>query len=161
MVTLAIQARLDAAEIRRWLDRVPDPEIPVLSVNDLGVVRGISVRPDGIEIAVTPTYSGCPATAVIERDIAKALRDHGLAGFRIRRQLSPPWTTDWISAEGKRKLAEYGIVPPEPGAAGATVKCPHCGSMQTEKLSQFGSTPCKAAWRCEACLEPFEVFKCI
>ncbi|MGH8243234.1 MAG: 1,2-phenylacetyl-CoA epoxidase subunit PaaD [Steroidobacteraceae bacterium] len=145
------------AEVRTVLATVPDPEIPVLSVLDLGVIRHLGERSDGtIEVGVAPTYSGCPATAVIKADVVRAL---AAAGFRAATvdMLSPPWTSDWISAEGRRKLAEYGIAPPGEGV----VACPRCGSQQTEKLSEFGSTPCKALYRCEACLEPFDLFKCI
>ena len=148
---------------------VPDPEIPVLSVLDLGIVRHLRRRPDGtIEVGVSPTYSGCPATPVIKADIVRALES---AGFRVAAEdvLSPPWTSDWISAEGRRKLEAYGIAPPAE-AVGSTrrllnpdpvVACPRCGARETRRLSEFGSTPCKALYRCDACLEPFDYFKCI
>lgn len=132
---------------------VPDPEIPVVSVVDLGIVR--SVEPD--RVVVTPTYTGCPASQVIERDIRAALDSAGFRGVRIETALAPAWTTDWITPEGRRKLQAYGIAPP---ATGRTVACPQCGSSDTEEISRFGSTPCKALWRCRACAEPFDLFKC-
>lgn len=146
-------------DIWDWLDQVPDPEIPVISVVDLGIVRDVRWEGDALEVAVTPTYSGCPATSVIAMDIETALRDHGIEKPRIRTQISPPWTTDWLSEKGRRKLREYGIAPPQ--AAGGPDACPHCGGTDLERISQFGSTPCKAHWRCKSCLEPFDYFKCI
>ena len=142
-----------------WLSAVPDPEIPVISLTDLGIIRDVEWQDDTLVVTVTPTYSGCPATSVINLDIEKALRDHGVEKIELKRQLSPAWTTDWLSEEGKRKLEDYGIAPPQP--AGGPDHCPHCGSKNVEKVSQFGSTPCKAAWRCKDCLEPFDYFKCI
>jgi ring-1,2-phenylacetyl-CoA epoxidase subunit PaaD len=141
------------AAIWRVLEQVPDPEIPVVSVVDLGIVR--EVTPERVRI--TPTYTGCPATQVIERDIRSALDEAGFAHVALETILSPPWTTDWISAEGKRKLLAYGIAPPE---RGRTINCPQCGSGDTVEISRFGSTPCKALWRCRACAEPFDSFKC-
>ena len=146
-------------DIWNWLDQVPDPEIPVISVVDLGIVRDVQWDGDTIEVAVTPTYSGCPATSVISMDIETALREHGQSKIRITTQISPPWTTDWLSDKGRAKLSEYGIAPPSP--AGGPDACPRCGSDNVEKISQFGSTPCKAHWRCRDCLEPFDYFKCI
>jgi ring-1,2-phenylacetyl-CoA epoxidase subunit PaaD len=142
------------AEDAVWqvLEGVCDPEIPVVSVVDLGIVR--EVRPD--RVTITPTYTGCPATQVIERDIRDALDAAGLRGVRIETALSPPWTTEWISEAGKAKLKAYGIAPP----GQAAVACPQCGSLATEEISRFGSTPCKAQWRCRECLEPFDLFKC-
>ena len=148
-----------AAEVWAWLDEVPDPEIPVISVVDLGVVRAIDWTKDGLEVAVTPTYSGCPATSVIAMDIETALRDRGIDQVRIRTQIAPPWTTDWLSEKGRAKLEAYGIAPPSP--AGGPERCPRCGSKALTRVSQFGSTPCKAHWRCDDCLEPFDYFKCI
>ena len=146
-------ARLDeTAPIWTVLAGVADPEIPVVSVVDLGIVR--SVEPD--RVVVTPTYTGCPATQVIERDIRAALDAAGYRDVRIETALSPAWTTDWISEEGRRKLRAYGIAPPTRSA----VACPQCGSADTEEISRFGSTPCKALWRCRACAEPFDLFKC-
>jgi ring-1,2-phenylacetyl-CoA epoxidase subunit PaaD len=160
-----------------WLSAVPDPEIPVISVTDLGIVRDVAWDDDTLVVAVTPTYSGCPATSMINLDIERALRERGVKKLRLERRLSPPWTTDWISREGREKLRAYGIAPPVDGSAadgrivaridsllGAgnlQIACPRCGSAQTEKISQFGSTPCKASYRCRACLEPFDYFKCI
>lgn len=155
------------------LATVPDPEIPVISVLDLGIVRGVSETPDGFEISVTPTYAGCPATLVIAHDITTALEAAGLSA-RLVTRLSPPWTTDWITDRGRDRLREFGIAPPGPAdhhapqivhfAPRAARKptlpaCPHCGSAQCELLSQFGSTPCKALYRCIDCREPFDYFK--
>lgn len=147
------------ATIWEWLDAVPDPEIPVISVVDLGIVRGVEWDGDILDVAVTPTYSGCPATTVISLDIETALRDRGIETIRIRTQLSPPWTTDWLSDKGRAKLENYGIAPPR--AAGGPEHCPRCKSTNVKRISQFGSTPCKAQWRCGDCLEPFDYFKCI
>ncbi|XDA99979.1 1,2-phenylacetyl-CoA epoxidase subunit PaaD [Sulfitobacter sp. LCG007] len=147
------------AEIWDWLDHVPDPEIPVISVVDLGIVRDVSWDGDTLEVAVTPTYSGCPATRVISLDIETALRDHGVEDIRIRTRLAPPWTTDWLSDKGRAQLEAYGIAPPRP--AGGPERCPRCAGTQLSRISQFGSTPCKAQWRCDDCLEPFDYFKCI
>ncbi len=145
--------------IWEWLGEVPDPEIPVISVVDLGIVRDVQWDGDTVEVAVTPTYSGCPATAVISLDIETALRDRGLDKIRIKTQISPPWTTDWLSDAGRAKLVEYGIAPPT--AAGGPDACPRCKSTNVKRISQFGSTPCKAQWQCKDCLEPFDYFKCI
>ena len=162
----------DAAAERAWeaLDLVVDPEIPALTVLDLGIVRELGVSGGVVEVVITPTYSGCPATHVIEQDIRRALATAGFADARIRISLSPPWTTDWISAAGKEKLRKFGIAPPGAGAASpskialfraaaARVDCPHCGSTDTERLAEFGSTACKALYRCRDCREPFDYFK--
>ena len=149
----------DIAQIWEWLDQVPDPEIPVISVVDLGIVRGVKWDGITLEVAVTPTYSGCPATSIISLDIETAMIDRGIAKTRIKTQLSPPWTTDWLSDKGKAKLEDYGIAPPRP--AGGPARCPRCKSQNVSRISQFGSTPCKAQWRCTDCLEPFDYFKCI
>ena len=143
----------DPAAIRAVLETVMDPEIPVVSVVDLGIVRGI--EPD--RVVITPTYSGCPATHAIELAIRTALDSAGFADVAIATHLSPPWTTDWISERGKAALLAYGIAPP---VRSDTVHCPQCGSNDTEEVSRFGSTPCKAQWRCRSCLEPFDRFKC-
>lgn len=149
-------ARIDpVAPIRDVLERVPDPEIPVVSVVDLGIVR--DVRAD--RVLITPTYTGCPATVAIAHDIRAALDAAGFDHVRLETTLSPPWTTDWISDAGKAKLKAYGIAPPTPRGARA-VECPQCGSTDTEEISRFGSTPCKALWRCRSCAEPFDLFKC-
>ena len=147
------------SQIRDWLDHVPDPEIPAISLMDLGVIRDLAWEDDTLVVTVTPTYSGCPATAVINMEIERALKDHGVASVRLKRQIAPPWTTEWLSEKGRQKLEAYGIAPPRP--AGGPERCPHCGSHEVEKISQFGSTPCKAQWRCKDCLEPFDYFKCI
>jgi len=163
--------RLQAA----WdvLDTVLDPEVPALSVRDLGIVRDVLPDGAGLEIVLTPTYSGCPATEVIERDVLAAIEHASLGPAKVTLRRAPAWTTDWISAEGKRKLLEYGIAPPGPVLAGGVVPirfvqrrqagerlaCPQCGSLQTERLSAFGSTACKSLYRCMACKEPFEHFK--
>jgi len=147
------------AEIWTWLSDVPDPEIPVISVVDLGIVRDVSWEGKTLNIAVTPTYSGCPATSVISMDIETALRKRGLSNIRIETQISPPWTTDWITESGRAKLLKYGIAPPSP--SGGPESCPRCKANAVVRVSQFGSTPCKALWRCEECLEPFDYFKCI
>jgi ring-1,2-phenylacetyl-CoA epoxidase subunit PaaD len=151
--------RPEPDQIRAWLEHVPDPEIPVVSVMDLGIVRNVAWVDDVLEVTVTPTYSGCPATAVIAREIETALRDRGIDNLRLRTQIAPPWTTDWLSEKGRAALAEYGIAPPSP--AGGPEACPRCGAQDLVRVSQFGSTPCKAQWRCTDCLEPFEYFKCI
>ena len=141
------------ADIRAVLETVMDPEIPVVSVIDLGIVRDVTAD----RVRITPTYSGCPATEVIERTIREALDAAGFREVVIETELSPPWTTDWITDQGKAALRAYGIAPPELAKAAT---CPQCGSTDTEEVSRFGSTPCKAQWRCKACLEPFERFKC-
>ena len=147
------------AQIWDWLDAVPDPEIPIISVVDLGIVRDVEWVDDVVQVSVTPTYSGCPATRVIAMDIETALRDRGLDKIQIRTQIAPAWTTDWLSDKGRAKLLAYGIAPPNP--AGGPDACPQCGDRNVTRVSQFGSTPCKAHWRCLACLEPFDYFKCI
>ena len=146
-------------QVWEWLEAVPDPEIPVLTLTDLGIIRNVDWEDDTCVVTVTPTYSGCPATSIINLDIETALREKGMTDIELRNQLDPAWTTDWMSEKGRAKLEEYGIAPPQP--AGGPARCPHCGSANLEKLSQFGSTPCKAQWRCKDCLEPFEYFKCI
>jgi ring-1,2-phenylacetyl-CoA epoxidase subunit PaaD len=143
--------------VREVLAAVPDPEIPVISVMDLGIVR--EVDEEGRRVVITPTYTGCPATQVIEQDIRTALDAAGLRGWTIHTALSPAWTTDWITAEGRNKLHAYGIAPPV-ARGDQKVECPQCGSASTEEVSRFGSTPCKALWRCRDCAEPFDLFKC-
>jgi ring-1,2-phenylacetyl-CoA epoxidase subunit PaaD len=149
--------RKESFEAGVWhvLEGVADPEIPVVSVVDLGIVR--SVEPD--RVVITPTYTGCPATQVIERDIRDALDASGYRHVRVDTVLSPAWTTDWISEEGRRKLEAYGIAPPM-APAQRSPACPQCGSTATEEISRFGSTPCKSLWRCVDCREPFDLFKC-
>jgi ring-1,2-phenylacetyl-CoA epoxidase subunit PaaD len=163
-------------QVWAWLDEVPDPEIPVISVVDLGIVRDVRWDDEGgraeLVVAITPTYSGCPATSVISFEIENALRQRGLQAVRLERRIAPPWTTDWISASGRERLKAYGITPPAEQAGGlpglsrlgrkaVAVTCPHCGSASTTRVSEFGSTPCKAQYRCQDCLEPFDYFKCI
>ena len=145
---------------------VVDPEIPVLTIADLGVLREVTVNHGRVEVAITPTYSGCPAMNMIGLEIELALQRAGFGEAKVRTVLSPAWTTDWMSEDGRRKLREYGIAPPL--AAGSRralfgieqVACPQCGSGNTEVLSEFGSTSCKALWRCKNCREPFDYFKC-
>jgi ring-1,2-phenylacetyl-CoA epoxidase subunit PaaD len=146
---------LDKAAIMAVLEEVPDPEIPVLSITDLGIVRGIVDDPPRVRIS--PTYTGCPATVAIELLIREALDQAGHRDVHIERVLFPPWTTDWITERGRDRLKAYGIAPP---TTSTTAECPLCGSADTEEVSRFGATPCKAQWRCKACLEPFERFKC-
>lgn len=145
--------------IWHWLDAVPDPEIPAISLTDLGVIRDLKWQDDTLVVTVTPTYSGCPATRIINLDIETALRDRGIEKLQLKTLLSPAWTTDWLTERGKKRLEDYGIAPPQP--AGGPQHCPLCKSRQVERISQFGSTPCKAQWRCQSCLEPFDYFKCI
>jgi ring-1,2-phenylacetyl-CoA epoxidase subunit PaaD len=162
---------------RAWelLESIPDPEIPVVSIRELGILREINTSAHGVEVVITPTYSGCPAVSQIEDDIRAKLAAHGI-GATIRTQLAPAWSTDWISPTARDKLRAYGIAPPHAQAAlghnviqfaakraGATaqqaVPCPHCGSQDTTETSHFGSTACKALYKCLACLEPFDYFK--
>jgi ring-1,2-phenylacetyl-CoA epoxidase subunit PaaD len=170
-------------EVWGWLATVEDPEIPVLSIVDLGVIREVKWEGDGDDaecvVAITPTYSGCPATHVIQASVEDCLRGHGVARPRVVSRISPPWTTDWMSDEGKRKLRDYGIAPPVGLAAEQAISisrigrggrpaftapaqpdCPRCGSRRVSLTSEFGSTPCKALYRCLDCLEPFDHFKC-
>ena len=145
---------------------VVDPEIPALTIADLGVLREVNVTDGGIEVAITPTYSGCPAMNMIALEIELALAREGFANAKVRTVLSPAWTTDWMSEQGRRKLKAYGIAPPLPASSRRAlfglqqVSCPQCGSGNTELLSEFGSTSCKALWRCKSCREPFDYFKC-
>lgn len=162
-----VAAAYSRDEILRWLGQVADPEVPVLSITDLGIVRDVEIG-ETITVSLSPTYSGCPATEVIEKSVVEVLREHGIEHVEIRRVLSPPWTTDWISDAGREKLRQYGIAPPASGAAkrailggDVEVACPRCGATATERVSEFGSTACKASYRCRDCLEPFEYFKCI
>ena len=152
------------------LAAVEDPEIPALGIVDLGLIRFVTLEADGtLEVGLSPTYVGCPATEVIRRSVEHALSNAEVGAFVVTQVLSPAWTSDWITADGRRKLEGYGIVPPERPAASMRdilrkarpVGCPRCGSTDTECVSEFGSTPCKALHRCRACLEPFEYFKCI
>lgn len=156
-------------QIWQWLEEVTDPEIPVLTVVDMGVVRAVDITTPNLVVTITPTYSGCPAMNEIEENIKTKLKEEGLENVEVKTQISPPWTTDWMTDKGKQKLSEYGIAPPEGSSSDKSVlfgkpkqvKCPHCGSMETTMVSQFGSTACKAMYKCNTCLEPFDYFKCI
>ena len=167
-------AAVSLETVWRMLAAIPDPELPVVSIVELGIVRNVEWQGGELVVTVTPTYSGCPATEMIAADIARALDACGVASHRVQTRLAPAWTTDWIAPEAREKLARFGIAPPGPvmtGAgrridisalrrrAAAPVACPRCGSANTRELSRFGSTPCKAQYRCEACLEPFDYFK--
>ncbi|HEX4267932.1 MAG TPA: 1,2-phenylacetyl-CoA epoxidase subunit PaaD [Steroidobacteraceae bacterium] len=147
-------------QVWQVLRSVMDPEIPVLSVVDLGVVRYVRADGESLRVGITPTYSGCPATEVIERSVREALAREELGNVVVETVLSPPWTSEWLSDEGRRKLEAFGIAAPTAHAA-SNIACPRCGSHAAERLSEFGSTPCKAHYRCRDCLEPFDVFKCI
>ncbi len=156
----------DLAEARRIAGAVCDPEIPVLTIEDLGVLRDVQHRDGRIEVVITPTYSGCPAMNMIALEIELALAKAGFEDVKIVTVLSPAWTTDWMSEEGRTKLRDYGIAPPSRAAGRRAlfgrdeVACPRCGSTSTSLLAEFGSTSCKALWRCETCREPFDYFKC-
>lgn len=149
------------------LEQVSDPEIPVLTIGDLGIVRGVTETPDGFEIRITPTYSGCPAMNAIEREIMDLMNSRGIKAS-VKLVLSPAWTTDWMTEKGKQKLKAYGIAPPDADeismdtlfGQGHKAECPRCNSRNTELISQFGSTACKALYKCKDCLEPFDYFKC-
>lgn len=155
-------------EIWAFLEEVFDPEVPVLTIVDLGIVRKVEVNGEQVVVTITPTYSGCPAMQRIESDIHEKLLEKGVKQLEVATTLSPAWTTDWLSEEGKRKLREYGIAPPEDEpdksvlfAKPIVVPCPKCGSTNTKLVSQFGSTACKAHYQCNDCLEPFDYFKCL
>ena len=169
---LDVSAPLTREALLAIAGSVPDPEIPVLSLHDLGILRELQIAADGsVTVTLTPTYTGCPATAVIAADVEIALRAAGVARLQVRTVLSPAWTTDWMSPEGHRKLREYGIAPPgacRPASAGPrpigltlSARCPRCGSSRTREISRFGSTPCKSLWSCLECAEPFDSFKAI
>jgi ring-1,2-phenylacetyl-CoA epoxidase subunit PaaD len=155
-------------QIWEWLESVNDPEVPVLSVVDLGVVRKVEIDDFNTKITITPTYSGCPAMQVIEEDIRRKLLKEGLSNIKIITTLSPAWTTDWLSENGRVKLSEYGIAPPENEVDKSllfskplVVPCPRCHSKETKMISEFGSTACKAHYQCLSCKEPFDYFKCL
>lgn len=162
-------ASVSAEQVYAWLQEVPDPEIPVLSVVDLGVVREVSWDGDACVVVITPTYSGCPAMREITQDIRQVLAHHGIGEVRVQTRLSPAWTTDWMSQKGRAALKDYGIAAPAQQAidisgisrrgAGPAIACPRCGSRETRLVSHFGSTSCKALYRCVACREPFDYFK--
>jgi ring-1,2-phenylacetyl-CoA epoxidase subunit PaaD len=167
MVSVTRAPAVDADVVRAIVAEVADPELPVLTIDDLGILRDVTVLDDGhVAVTVTPTYSGCPAMESIRTDITQALADEGFGDVSVRMVLAPAWTTDWMSDAGRRKLLEYGIAPPRPRAAGAvtvalSLRCPQCGSPQTRELSRFGSTSCKSLWVCMSCREPFDHFKAI
>jgi ring-1,2-phenylacetyl-CoA epoxidase subunit PaaD len=155
--------------ILKLLEQIPDPEIPVISIVELGVIRDIKISGDGVELKITPTYSGCPAMKQMEDDIKRKFKENHIDNFKIITSYSPPWTTDWMNAETKEKLRKYGIAPPEENTQDKSfitgkhkaVTCPRCKSTNTKLISQFGSTACKALYQCNDCLEPFDYFKCI
>lgn len=155
-------------KIWEWLEDVYDPEVPVLTVVDLGVVRKVNLTKEEVKITITPTYSGCPAMRVIEEDIRRKLLSEGVMNLNVETVLSPAWTTDWISEKGRQQLKEYGIAPPENEVDKSLlfsepliVPCPNCGSKETKMISEFGSTACKAHYNCLSCKEPFDYFKCL
>ena len=156
-------------EILAFLSEIPDPEIPVISIVELGVIRKVKKTGDGVEIDITPTYSGCPAMKQMEDDVISTLHAKGIDEVKVNMVYTPAWTTDWLSEEAREKLRKYGIAPPEESTTDKSflsgrpkqVRCPRCGSLQTEMVSQFGSTACKALYKCKDCLEPFDYFKCI
>lgn len=163
---------LSLARARRAAAAVPDPELPMVTVADLGILRSVEAEGETVVVTITPTYAGCPALGAIRSDLAARLRDAGFDAVELRTALAPPWTTDWITAEGRRKLAAYGVAPPGPAPARGSgpvplslepparrAHCPRCGSADTEESSAYGSTACKALWRCRACAEPFERVK--
>jgi ring-1,2-phenylacetyl-CoA epoxidase subunit PaaD len=159
-----------AEDIFTLLSEIPDPEIPVISIIELGVIRNIEIINDStISLKITPTYSGCPAMKQIEDDVRKKLSENGFTTIDIKTIFSPPWTTDWITPEAKEKLRKYGIAPPENSTEDKSwltgkeknIACPRCKSLNTKLISQFGSTACKALYQCQDCLEPFDYFKCI
>jgi len=166
---ISVASPFTVAQILQWLVEVPDPEIPVLSVVDLGLIRDVSFVDGTCVVAITPTYSGCPAMLAIAADIERVLSEHGVADVRIETRLSPAWTTDWMTEKGRAALKAYGIAPPAQNSASLcgikrrpsvlVVACPHCGSDNTRVVSHFGSTACKALYRCVACGEPFDYFK--
>jgi len=165
----AARGNPDVEPLWEILEQVTDPEIPVLSLSDLGILQNVERQGDGVVVTITTTYSGCPAMDVIGDDIRQVLHQAGYANVTVKQRLFPAWTTDWISAAGRRKLREYGIAPPAEASSSKSallgaqpiVPCPLCASTRTEKVSEFGSTACKALYRCQDCREPFDYFKCI
>jgi len=164
----SLESTVTRTQVMQWLHEVPDPEIPVISVVDLGIVRDVARRGDSWVVTITPTYSGCPAMREIEQDVISLLQRKGLADVRVEITLSPAWTTDWMSERGKQALQGYGIAPPQERAVDVSglmrrsepaVPCPQCGSTHTRLISRFGSTACKALYRCQGCSEPFDYFK--
>ncbi len=164
-----MKKHIDPIVIRQWLEAVPDPEIPVISISELGILRDVKVDDSGmVEVFITPTYNGCPAMDMIAVEIRAVLQEHGVDQVRITSLIEPVWTTDWITESGRRKLLDYGIVPPVEKTTDASflnqktplIACPRCGSTDTTLVSRFGSTACKALYSCRECLEPFDYFKC-
>lgn len=156
-----------AEDITALLEQVKDPEIPVISIRELGVLRNVSVDEGRVEVTITPTYSGCPAMDFMRFEVERTLREAGVERFTVRQALSPAWTTDWISEEGRKKLLDFGIAPPPSSAdiralkgTAPAIACPLCGSTDTTLVSHFGSTACKALYKCNSCKEPFDHFKC-
>ena len=148
-------------DISRWLDTVYDPEIPVLTIKEMGILRGFNLRDEEVEICYTPTYSGCPAMDAIRMQIRMTLMEQGVTHIKLTEVLTPSWTSDWMTETGKKKLKAYGIAPPDrQHTHEGSVPCPRCGSVDTGEVSAFGSTSCKALYRCHVCLEPFDYFKC-
>jgi ring-1,2-phenylacetyl-CoA epoxidase subunit PaaD len=156
-------------DIIQLLRQIPDPEIPVIDIWELGILRDVNIQDNKVEVIITPTYSGCPAMKQIENDIVSTLKENGIEDVAVKMIYNPPWTTDWITDEAKEKLRKYGIAPPEKTSIDKgvllgkikIVACPRCGSENTQMISQFGSTACKALYQCQDCLEPFDYFKCI
>lgn len=146
-------------QVRGWIEAIPDPEIPVLSITDLAILRDVEWRGDELVITITPTYCGCPAMDAIADEIRRSMEEHGVERFRLETKLAPPWTTDWMSEEAKEKLRAYGVAPPQLVSITEKIRCPHCGSEQTQMVSRFGSTACKGLYKCLSCLEPFDAFK--
>jgi ring-1,2-phenylacetyl-CoA epoxidase subunit PaaD len=163
---MSLQIKYSTKEILKLLSEIPDPEIPVINISELGILRDVVVKENEVEVTITPTYSGCPAMKQIENDIVAKLKENGIENVKIKMVYHPAWTTDWISDEAKEKLRKYGIASPEKTTSdigillGKKKVCPHCGSENTEMISQFGSTACKALYRCNDCKEPFDYFKC-
>ena len=161
---VANAGNMDTAQLFELLSSVCDPEIPVLTLQDLGVLRDISVDGDEIKVTITPTYAGCPAMDTMRADIETTLAQAGIEHVTVQQSLSPAWTTDWMSENGREKLRAYGIAPPVNttcGQATGTIECPQCGSSDVKRISEFGSTACKALYQCQDCREPFDYFKCI
>jgi ring-1,2-phenylacetyl-CoA epoxidase subunit PaaD len=171
---MVTEKTISSKHIWHLLEQITDPEIPVISIVDLGIVRDVKVDDNNIEIVITPTYSGCPAMDVISMNIKMELLQHGFKNINIKQNLSPAWTTDWMTEQGKQKLKAYGIAPPQTRSDGhpsdrinkmlfndeLKVECPQCRSKNTKLLSEFGSTSCKALYQCQDCKEPFDYFKC-
>lgn len=152
---------VDLERARELVTRIKDPEIPVITIAELGVLRNIEFAGNRLVVTITPTYTGCPALRAMEDEIQRVLQGAGFHNVEVRTQLSPPWTTEWIGAHARAKLEAYGIAPPKPIGARSPVQCPQCRSGNTELVSEFGSTACKAMYKCLDCLEPFDYFKCI